>query len=85
MSDRCPTNDKIERILEEKLGHKLNQFKCAVHPLDTMARTVRRCQKCWKLRMRNRKDLYIGRSESVTQGVVRGVGKLWYSDKIGLI
>ena len=30
------------------------------------------------------KDLYVSRSESITQGVIRGVGKMWCSDKIGL-
>ena len=39
MSDRCITNQDLERILEAKSGHKLNNFKCAVHPLDAMARS----------------------------------------------
>ena len=37
MSDRCITNSCVEQKLEERMNHSLNNVKCSVHPLDTMA------------------------------------------------
>ena len=42
MTDRCVTNTAIDHQLEEVKGGDLNQFKCAMHPLDSM---VKYCDK----------------------------------------
>ena len=87
MSDRCIVNQAVETILEERIGHKLNSFKCAVHPLDTMARDSEKAIQEIETgcAIEKPKDLFINRKESITQGIIRGIGKLWYNDKFGLI
>ena len=38
MSDRAATNTKIENELKQLKGGDINNFKCAMHPLDSFAR-----------------------------------------------
>ena len=37
MADRCVTNSAIDRKLQAPNGQNFNEFKCAMHPLDSMA------------------------------------------------
>ena len=63
---------------------ELNHFKCAVHPLDTIAKD---CDKL--IRDTHEKDLqkpnqlFTSRGDSVTLTLVKGVSKLWFNDKFG--
>lgn len=38
MDDRCATNTAIHRQLEAAKGSSINDFKCGMHPLDTIAK-----------------------------------------------
>ena len=84
MSDRCITNTAIHRKLEDITQSKMNQFKCGMHPLDTMAKD---CEKIIKQFESNRninkihsmKMPYMYRGESMTQALIRVVSKLFHS------
>ena len=86
MSDGCIVNSAIENILEDKIGHQLNRIKCVVHPLDTMARDSDKAiqEMEGECAIDKPKDLFINRKESIMQGVIRGIGKLWFNNKFGL-
>ena len=58
-----------------------------VHPLDTMATDSEKAiqQIGTGCAIEKPKDIFINRKESITQGVIRGIGKLWFNNKFGLI
>ena len=37
MTDRCKTNDAVDRKLGESFEKELNSLRCSMHPLDGMA------------------------------------------------
>ena len=84
MSDRCVTNDSIEKKLSETIK-PLNTFKCAMHPLDTIARE---CEKVIRthdatLPISNGLQPFTKGGESNTQALVRCVGKLFHDPACG--
>ena len=84
MTDRCTTNNAVDHKLEEHLGRKLNQFRCAMHPLDGMAKECEKVIRAFEMR-ENISDLkkndtypFMHRAESNTQATVRCTAKLFY-------
>lgn len=47
MTDRCPTNGKVVKNLENTMDKSLLMLNCAVHPLDGMCHKVRLVLKKW--------------------------------------
>ena len=41
MTDRCVTNTAVDDQLEALKGSTLNRFRCAMHPLDAIAKSMR--------------------------------------------
>ena len=84
MTDRCKTNDAVDRKLEDHFGHKLNSFRCAMHPLDGMAKECEKAIKSFEEEMKisenkkTEKYPYQHRAESNTQATVRCASKLFY-------
>ena len=82
MSDRCVTNSAIHRKLEAIKDGTINDFKCAMHPLDSMAKS---CEKEIKIYESSVTGMPMGtvpfthRGESLTQATVRVVSKLFHS------
>ena len=86
MSDRCATNKLVEDLIEESKGESVNRFKCAMHPLDALAKA---CDKTLK----SEEDHLLGKSaqtgaqpflhgnESHTQALVRATSKLFHNTK----
>lgn len=82
MTDRCITNAAIHRELETLKGNTLNQFKCAMHPLDTMAKQCNAIVR--ETETNTLKDIkgvfpFKHRAESMTQATVRTTTKLFHS------
>ena len=85
MTDRCKTNEAVDRKLEGKFGGRnLNSFRCSMHLLDSMARD---CDKTIKLVevSSNIKDIkiadkypYAKRGESETQATIHCTSKLFH-------
>lgn len=87
MTDRVVTNACVDRLLEtDVLGNKVNSFRCAIHPLDTIAKDSE------KRIIEAEKDmvplppnviLFKRRGESDTQALIKNTGKLFYNDATG--
>lgn len=83
LTDRCVTNSLIHKLLEKLKGGKMNEFKCAMHPLDSMAK---HCDKAVR-EHENEADQPSGtlpfhhRGESLTQATVRVFAKLFHNTK----
>ena len=87
MTDRCATNNAIDRKLENLTGNKINLFRCAMHPLDTIHSDVEKMIKQYELTHGMDKDQkmpFTHRGESKTQAVIRAVDKLFHNDGCGL-
>ena len=86
MTDRVVTNKKTTSILREKKGDQvLNDFYCALHPLDTMAKSANsEISKFEKERGQEQGFVFKHRGESGAQALVQGVGKLFYNDGVGI-
>ena len=84
MTDRCKTNDAVDRKLEDHFGHELNSFRCAMHPLDGMAKECEKVIKSFEEEMKisenkkTEKYPYQHRAESNSQATVRCASKLFY-------
>ena len=48
MTDRCVTNDCVDRKLEEVLSQKLNSFRCSMHPLDSFYHACEKAVKAYE-------------------------------------
>ena len=86
MSDRCTTNNVIDEKLEEAIGRPLNRFKCAMHPLDSIAKAVDKSVKLFEDRrltsLKKRGSLpFIHRGESQNQALIRTTSKIFHSTK----
>ena len=85
MTDRCKTNEAVDRKLEGKFGGgNLNSFRCSMHPLDTMAKDCDKTIKSFEVSS-NIKDMkiadkypYTKRGESETQATIRCTSKLFH-------
>ena len=82
MTDRCKTNNAVDRIMGQKLGKGLTSFRCAMHPVDGMAKDSEKVIKSFEV-TNNIKDLkksdkypFTLRTESNTKGL------LWCADKL---
>lgn len=86
MTDRCATNSAIVRQLEDRKGANINDFKCAMHPLDSMAKS---CDlKVAEFERETSEPQTPGqqlpfrhRGESHTQATVRLVAKMFHNTK----
>ena len=87
MTDRCITNNAVDRQLEEVKGSTVNSFRCAMHPLDTIHR------ECNKALITHEDGLtfpqddkypFKGTGESRAQALIRAMDKVLHSDKSGL-
>ena len=56
MTDRCKTNDAVDRIMGQKLGKELASFRCSMHPVDGMAKECEKVIKSFEV-TNNIKDL----------------------------
>ncbi|KAG1675727.1 hypothetical protein GQR58_014553 [Nymphon striatum] len=87
MSDRVVTNACVDRLLEsDVLGIKVNSFKCAVHPLDTIGKESEKCVLQAEKEMEalpNNVLLFKRSGESDTQALIKNTGKLFYNDATG--
>ena len=87
MSDRCITNKALVDKLEQIKGGTLNRFKCAMHPLDSIAKecekSVHRFEQ--KTGMNNKKSSgncpFIHHGESNSQADIRTTSKLFHDTK----
>ena len=84
MTDRCKTNDAVDRIMGQKLGKELTSFRCAMHPVDGMAKECEKVIKSFEV-TNNIKDLkksdkypFTLRTESDTKGLLRCADKLFH-------
>ena len=85
MTDRCPTNSAIENILDSDRDVKLNRFRCAMHPLDSMAKeceqvvfNFEQSNKICDTKNPKLKYPFLNRGESNTKALVRTTAKLFY-------
>lgn len=84
MSDRVIVNKCIEDQLSAEKGSKLNTFKCAIHPLDTIAKNTDGVLVNFEEEQHvDIKQFFKRRGESFTQALIKGVGKLFYSESVG--
>ena len=84
MTDRSITNSSIDRKLEELKGSDINKFRCAMHPLDSMAKGCEKVVKQYEISQKefdqsNKKMPYLHRGESFTQGLIRIVSKIFHN------
>lgn len=87
MSDRVVTNACVDRLLEsDVLGNKVNSFRCAIHPLDTIGKESEKCIRQVEKEMTPiplNVMLFKCRGESDTQALIKNTGKLFYNDATG--
>ena len=87
MSDRCITNKALDDKLEQIKGGKLNRFKCAMHPLDSIAKecekSVQRFEEKVGINAKKSSGNYpfIHHGESNSQAVIRTTSKLFHDTK----
>ena len=87
MTDRCATNSAVDDQLEILKGTKINRFRCAMHPLDTMAKSCEKVVKTYEesVSINNQKKKaqypFQHRGESNTQALVRTSAKLFHDNK----
>lgn len=87
MTDRCVTNNAVDRGLGEVKGGKVNSFRCATHPLDTIHKSCDKFVKAHELTLEfpEGKQLpYQKGGESKTQATLRCVDKLFHDSGCGL-
>lgn len=82
MTDRCVTNDCVDRKLEEALGEKLNSFRCSMHPLDSFYHACKKAVKTYEDQVNNKPEKnqqtpFKKGSESETHALIRAVDKLF--------
>ena len=91
MTDRCVTNTAVDDQLEALKGSKLNRFRCAMHPLDAIAKA---CEKVVKVHedsvsINDKKTKgnypFQHRGESNTQALVRTTAKLFHDNKYSCV
>lgn len=84
MTDRCQTNKAVDHKLEHKKGSTINQFRCAMHPLDTFAKDCDKAVKHFEVdidlvgKRKGARYPYSHRNESSTQALVRTSAKLFH-------
>ena len=88
MTDRCATNNAVDRKLEEIKGKALNRFRCAMHPLDSMQKA------CEKVLQSKEKELgtknkytdnpFRRRGESGTHALLRVIDKLFHDASVAI-
>ena len=68
MIDRCVTNTAVDDQLEALKGSKLNRFRCAMHPLDAIAKACEKVVKRIPFRstQNNQKQITPSNTESPT-------------------
>jgi len=90
MTDRCITNSAVDWKLAEQLGqlgHDLNSFRCAMHPLDSMAKEYEKVVKAFEdhINLNDKKTNgpcpYPFRGKSNTQATTRCTANLFYDPK----
>lgn len=86
MTDRCATNHAVDVKLKEIKGASLHEFKCGMHPLDSIAKVCDKAVKQFELKEFAERQFeksgslpYTNRGESITQALVRLTGKLFHS------
>ena len=83
MTDRCVTNDSVDRKLQEAIGSQhLNSFRCSMHPLDAFYHA---CEKAIRSEEKNKEEQKTNQqmpfkkgSESNTHALLRAVDKLFH-------
>ena len=68
MTDRCVTNTAVDDQLEALKGSTLNRFRCAMHPLDAIAKACEKVVKRIPFRstQNNQKEITPSNTESPT-------------------
>ncbi|XP_053388677.1 uncharacterized protein LOC128551786 [Mercenaria mercenaria] len=80
MTDRCATESKVNKILNENMSQNLNEFKCSTHPLLQFSEV---CEKeISVLEKEFQKDFKID-SQSSFSNVLKSVSKLFFKDGTG--
>ena len=49
MTDRCKTNDAVDRIMGQKLGNEFTSFRCSMHHVDGMAKECEKVTKSFQV------------------------------------
>ncbi|XP_063956979.1 uncharacterized protein LOC129262428 [Lytechinus pictus] len=84
MTDRCITNDSVDKKLEKEKNIHLNKFRCAMHPLDTIAKEVNKAlKKMDDVHDRTRKMPFNKGGECNVQAFIRVGSKLFNSESCG--
>lgn len=84
MTDRCSTNDAVDRQLEEQRNIKVNKFRCSMHPLDSFARDANKALKRLDVnKERTCKMPFNKGGECNAQAFIRVASKLFTSDSCG--
>ena len=81
MTDCCTTSSAVDRKLEDQLGHDLYSFRCAMHPLDSMAKECEKVVKAFDDHINLNDEKTKFRGESNTQATTRCTAKLFYDPK----
>ena len=87
MTDRCVTNTAVDDQLQNLKGTKTNRFRCAMHPLDSMAKDCEKVIKSYEesVSINDQKSKgnypFQHRGESNTQALVRTSAKLYHDAK----
>ena len=82
--DRCVTNFAVNNNLEGLKGDNTNRFKCALHPLDAMAKECSRQIKSYEnasnveWNSSKKKYPYAHHGESNTEALIHTISKLFY-------
>ncbi len=88
MTDRCVTNNAIDKEIETLTGNKVNSFRCAMHPLDTIHKQTEKRIKQHELTMKkgnaDKSMPYTHRGESSTQALLRAIDKVLHCSASGL-
>ena len=85
MTDRCKTNEAIDKSLENEIGHNINSFRCSMHPLDSIAKEANKALKSVEADMPKPKGAcpYTKSGESKVQALIRVASKLFNNDSCG--
>ena len=80
------TNSKLEELIqEEKEGAHINQMFCAMHPIETFAKSADKCISTWEKEGNlTPPQSFTSRSCSYTQGIIQAALRLKEKDGVGL-
>ena len=85
--DRVITNTAVDRGLDKEKGGKLNSFRCAMHPLDSIHKNCDKFVTAHEHTLnidKTRKLPYQKGGENMTQATLRSIGKLFHDSDSGL-